>query len=87
MYTENNFIWNHLQCIAEGQPKPSIEWRAPNDDVFRLTSDDFEGVTVHQDGSVLIEDIRNSDEGDYHCVAKVKFEYFATLFQNKPPLL
>jgi len=59
-----------LKCIAEGQPKPSIEWRAPNDDVFRLTSDDFEGVTVHQDGSVLIEDIRNSDEGDYHCVAK-----------------
>jgi hypothetical protein len=49
-----------LKCIATGQPKPSIEWRAPNDDVYRLTSDDFEGITVHQDGSMLIEDIRKT---------------------------
>lgn len=59
-----------LKCVAEGTPTPTIEWRAPNDDIYRLTSDDFEGVTVHQDGSILIEDIRHSDGGDYFCVAK-----------------
>ena len=59
-----------LKCVAEGTPTPTIEWRAPNEDIYRLTSDDFEGVTVHQDGSILIEDIRKSDAGDYFCVAK-----------------
>lgn len=61
-----------LKCIATGQPKPSIEWRAPNDDVYRLTSDDFEGITVHQDGSMLIEDIRLADSGKFTCIAKNK---------------
>ena len=50
-----------LKCIAKGNPMPTIEWKAPNEDTYRLTSDDFEGVTVHQDGSMLIEDIRTSD--------------------------
>lgn len=59
-----------LKCIATGNPMPTIEWKAPNEDVYRLTSDDFEGVTVHQDGSMLIEDIRTSDKGTYTCIAK-----------------
>ena len=33
-----------LKCKAEGKPKPTIEWKAPNKDVYRLTSDDFEGT-------------------------------------------
>ena len=65
------------KCIAKGQPQPQIEWRAPNEDVYRLQSEEFEGVTVHQDGSVLIEDIRASDRGKYQCIAKVKmFDQF-----------
>lgn len=59
-----------LKCIAMGNPMPTIEWKAPNEDTYRLTSDDFEGVTVHQDGSMLIEDIRTSDAGKYTCIAK-----------------
>ena len=54
-----------LKCIAKGNPMPTIEWKAPNEDTYRLTSDDFEGVTVHQDGSMLIEDIRTSDAVSY----------------------
>ena len=50
-----------LRCIAKGNPMPTIEWKAPNEDTYRLASDDFEGVTVHQNGSMLIEDIRTSD--------------------------
>ena len=61
-----------LKCKAEGKPLPQIEWKAPNGDTYRLTADDFEGVTVHRDGSILIEDIRKSDDGDYTCMAKNK---------------
>ena len=50
-----------LKCYAKGNPMPTIEWKAPNEDTYRLTFDDFKGVTVHQDGSLLIEDIRTSD--------------------------
>lgn len=59
-----------LKCIASGVPKPVIEWRAPNNEVYRLQSEDFEGVTVHQDGQLLLEDIRKADEGVYHCIAR-----------------
>ena len=59
-----------LKCVTSGVPAAQVEWKAPNDDVYRLTSADFEGVTVHQDGSMLIEDIRKSDAGKYSCVAK-----------------
>ena len=59
-----------LKCNADGSPKPQIEWKAPNGDTYRLTADDFEGVTVHSDGSILIEDIRRSDRGEYFCMAK-----------------
>lgn len=58
-----------LKCLAEGTPKPKIEWKAPNSDVYRLQSEDFEGITVHQDGALLIEDLRKADAGTYHCVA------------------
>ena len=58
-----------LKCIAKGNPMPTIEWKAPNEDTYRLTSDDFEGVTVHQDGSMLIEDIRTSDAVSYIYLA------------------
>jgi len=58
-----------LKCIASGQPQPQIEWEAPNQDLYRLQSDEFEGITVHMDGSLLIENIRRSDSGDYICRA------------------
>ena len=59
-----------LKCIAEGQPTPIIEWKAPNEDVYRLQSNEFEGITVHMDGSLLIENIRRADSGEYECHAR-----------------
>ena len=55
-----------LKCIAKGNPMPTIEWKAPNGDTYQLTSQNFEGVTVHQDGSILIKDIRTSDAVSLH---------------------
>ena len=33
-----------LKCLADGQPAPQIEWEAPNNDIYRLQSDEFEGI-------------------------------------------
>ena len=55
-----------LKCIAKGNPMPTIVWKAPNGDTYQLTSQNFEGVTVHQDGSMLIKDIRASDAVSLH---------------------
>ena len=71
-----------LKCIATGNPLPTIEWKAPNDDTYRLTSDDFEGVTVHQDGSMLIEDIRTSD-----AVSLSEFSGFNIIFLSRVNIL
>ena len=71
-----------LKCIATGNPLPTIEWKAPNDDTYRLTSDDFEGVTVHQDGSMLIEDIRTSD-----AVSLSEFPGFKIIFLPRVNIL
>ena len=70
-----------LKCIATGNPMPTIEWKAPNEDTYRLTSDDFEGVTVHQDGSMLIEDIRTSDAVSYiYLYDRQNFEFLTLNF-------
>lgn len=58
-----------LQCIAEGKPKPIISWVAPNDDVYRLDSDGFEGIDVDETGSLIIENVNSKDQGKYICVA------------------
>ena len=32
-----------LKCKASGNPKPEIEWEAPSGDIYKLTSDEFQG--------------------------------------------
>ena len=62
-----------LQCVATGYPPPLVEWRAPNDDIYRVTNDDFTAVIVHYDGTLLIVDgAEEGDDGTYQCVAKNK---------------
>lgn len=58
-----------LRCIAEGLPKPSIAWISPENDVYRLNTDNFKGITVREDGSLSIKDLKESDSGTYICQA------------------
>ena len=62
-----------LKCTATGFPPPLVEWKAPNDDIYTVTNDDFDGVIVHLDGTMLITDGADKiDDGTYHCIAKNK---------------
>ena len=45
-------------------------WIAPNKDHYNLqTADRFEGIEVHQNGSIIIHQVQRNDSGDYICVA------------------
>ena len=58
-----------LKCLAEGLPKPSIAWIAPDEDVYRFNNNNFEGVVVSEEGFLKIDDLKTSDSGDYICQA------------------
>lgn len=58
-----------LRCQATGSPEPTISWIAPNEDVYRLNSDNFKGVNVDENGDLLIQNLKKSDEGKYICQA------------------
>lgn len=58
-----------LRCIAEGLPKPTIAWIAPNEDVYRLNSDNFKGIKVSEEGNLTIKNLKISDTGEYICQA------------------
>jgi len=58
-----------LRCIAKGKPVPQISWIAPNEDVYRFESDNFEGVSVSENGELRIEQLDEKDSGDYVCQA------------------
>ena len=58
-----------LRCVAEGLPKPTIAWIAPNNDVYRLNSDNFKGVSVEENGDLKIESLKLTDTGEYTCQA------------------
>ena len=48
-----------------------MEWKAPNDDVYKLSTDDFEGVIVHFDGTLnLLDGMKMMDLGQYTCIGE-----------------
>ena len=58
-----------LRCISEGVPRPRVEWKAPNGDLYKISVDDFEGVIVHFDGTLnLLDGMKNMDLGEYTCI-------------------
>ena len=44
-----------LRCEATGTPKPRIEWRAPNQDIYRMMKDDFEGSYINSIISIMYQ--------------------------------
>ncbi|XP_062504646.1 roundabout homolog 1-like [Corticium candelabrum] len=56
-----------LDCSASGDPEPTVSWsRVSNASSFRE-------MTVTSNGSMLIENVKNEDEGIYFCTATNAF--------------
>ncbi|MEQ2180641.1 hypothetical protein GOODEAATRI_003264, partial [Goodea atripinnis] len=54
-----------LACFASGVPRPLIRWYKNDVEV-----EESPGVTLEEDGTLIIERVKKDDEGRYECVAK-----------------
>ncbi|XP_049723784.1 immunoglobulin superfamily member 10 isoform X4 [Elephas maximus indicus] len=59
----------HFDCRAEGTPAPQVTWIMPDNIV--LTAPYYGSrITVHENGTLEIRNVRLSDSADFICVAR-----------------
>ncbi|CAN0028370.1 peroxidasin homolog isoform X1 [Lampetra fluviatilis] len=56
----------YFTCRAEGNPKPDIIWLHNNDEIDMS----MERMNLLEDGTLMIKDTQESDQGVYQCMAK-----------------
>ncbi|XP_034356349.1 immunoglobulin superfamily member 10 isoform X1 [Arvicanthis niloticus] len=59
----------HFDCRADGIPSPQITWIMP-DNIFVKAPYYGSRITVHQNGTLEIRNIRLSDSADFTCVVR-----------------
>lgn len=59
----------HLDCRAEGTPPPHVTWIMP-DNVYLRAPYHGGRITVHENGTLEIRNVRLSDSADFTCVAQ-----------------
>ena len=57
-----------LPCNTSGNPKPTIKWLKANPYGNRVIEENNR-VSVHSNGSVVINNVQYSDKGQYVCRA------------------
>ncbi|XP_062856256.1 matrix-remodeling-associated protein 5 [Trichomycterus rosablanca] len=68
-----NFV---VDCVASGLPDPEVTWSLPDGTMINnaLQSDDSGGrsrrYVIFENGTLLMQQMGKSDEGDYTCYAK-----------------
>lgn len=55
----------NIDCVANGHPKPHIAWLFNGERILLN-----ERLSIRQNGSISITDVRESDAGQYTCVAE-----------------
>ncbi|XP_053365553.1 peroxidasin [Clarias gariepinus] len=63
--TSGNTVY--FMCRAEGNPKPQIIWLRNNN---ALNMQDDSRLNLLEDGTLMIQDTRETDQGVYQCMAK-----------------
>ncbi|KAG7260167.1 hypothetical protein CRUP_037185 [Coryphaenoides rupestris] len=63
--TSGNTVY--FTCRAEGNPKPQIIWLRNNN---ALNMRDDSRLNLLEDGTLMIQDTRETDQGVYQCMAK-----------------
>ncbi|XP_026789759.3 peroxidasin [Pangasianodon hypophthalmus] len=63
--TSGNTVY--FTCRAEGNPKPQIIWLRNNN---ALNMQDDTRLNLLEDGTLMIQDTRETDQGVYQCMAK-----------------
>ena len=56
-----------LECSASGDPEPTVSWSHVSN------ASSSREMTVTSNGSMLIENVKNEDEGIYFCTATNAF--------------
>jgi len=58
-----------IDCMAEGQPTPSITWMMP-DNIFLKAPYFGSRINVHHNGTLEIRNVRPSDTAEFTCMAR-----------------
>ncbi|KAG7265406.1 hypothetical protein CRUP_027689 [Coryphaenoides rupestris] len=58
-----------IDCMAEGQPTPSITWIMP-DNIFLKAPYFGSRINVHRNGTLEIRNVRPSDTAEFICMAR-----------------
>ncbi|XP_046871198.1 immunoglobulin superfamily member 10 isoform X1 [Hypomesus transpacificus] len=59
-----------MNCLASGDPKPSIIWRLPSKAVVQQKHRMGSRIQVLDNGTLIINTVNDKDSGDYLCVAR-----------------
>jgi hypothetical protein len=54
-----------MHCVAVGNPRPQISWSFNDEKLV----DNTERVTIHENGTLVIHNPEEEDEGNYMCEA------------------
>ena len=76
-------VSNYSHYISPGRPRSTISWTAPTKDVYRLNpATNYYGIEVDIDGTLLITNLTDGDNGTYTCTATNLKGWYNFLISN-----
>ncbi|XP_022235403.1 tyrosine-protein kinase transmembrane receptor Ror2-like [Limulus polyphemus] len=77
-----------FSCLTSGDPQPSVSWQRDGRSIHHHGHATFQ---VLDSGALMLENVGEADEGDYHCIARndkgVQYSETARLDVDVPPYI